>query len=105
MDGVHFSCQANCGRCCDQPGGIVYLSPDDARRLADHAQLTVPDWLERDAEQTYDGRFVLKFGKRMGSASISMSRNNAASTKCARSNAKRSRGGVKTWRRTLNGRR
>ena len=67
MDGVHFSCQANCGRCCDQPGGIVYLSPDDARRLADHAQLTVDDWLERDAEQTYDGRFVLKSREEDGS--------------------------------------
>ena len=60
MKGVNFSCQPACGRCCNQPGGIVYLSPDDAQRLAGHASLEVEDWLERDARQTYDGRFVLK---------------------------------------------
>lgn len=60
MKGVHFSCQSGCGRCCDQPGGIVYLSSDDAKRLAEHAQLSVIDWLERDARQTHDGRYVLK---------------------------------------------
>ena len=60
MEGVHFSCQANCGKCCDEPGGIVYLSPDDAQRLADHADLPVDAWLERDTRQTYDGRYVLK---------------------------------------------
>ena len=60
MEGVHFSCQPNCGRCCDQPGGIVYLSVDDAERLAAHAELSVPDWLERDTRTTFDGRFVLK---------------------------------------------
>lgn len=60
MDGVRFSCQANCGKCCDEPGGIVYLSPDDAQRLANHAGLSVETWLERDTRQTYDGRYVLK---------------------------------------------
>ena len=60
MEGVHFACQPNCGRCCDQPGGIVYLSPDDAQRLADHAGLPVEAWLDRDTRQTLDGRFVLK---------------------------------------------
>lgn len=60
MEGVAFQCQPNCGRCCDQPGGIVYLSPDDAQRLAHHAGLAVEAWLERDARQTFDGRYVLK---------------------------------------------
>ena len=60
MEGVHFACQLNCGKCCDQPGGIVYLSPDDAQRLADHAGLSVEAWLTRDTRQTFDGRFVLK---------------------------------------------
>ena len=59
-NGVHFSCQPNCGKCCDEPGGIVYLSPDDATRLAAHAELDVEAWLERDTRQTYDGRYVLK---------------------------------------------
>jgi len=60
MEGVAFRCQPNCGRCCDQPGGIVYLSPDDAERLAEHAGLDVEAWLERDARKTFDGRYVLK---------------------------------------------
>ncbi|RJU91676.1 MAG: YkgJ family cysteine cluster protein [Candidatus Poseidoniales archaeon] len=58
--GVRFACQSQCGRCCDEPGGIVYLSPDDARRIADHEGLEVPEWLNRDARTTYDGRYVLK---------------------------------------------
>ncbi|MFZ9048032.1 MAG: YkgJ family cysteine cluster protein [Poseidonia sp.] len=60
MEGVAFRCQPNCGRCCDQPGGIVYLSPDDAERLAEHAGLDVEAWLERDTRKTFDGRYVLK---------------------------------------------
>ena len=60
MEGVAFRCQPNCGRCCDQPGGIVYLSPDDAERLAEHAGLDVDAWLERDTRKTFDGRYVLK---------------------------------------------
>lgn len=60
MKGVAFQCQPDCGRCCDQPGGIVYLSADDAERLAEHAGLDVEAWLSRDTRTTYDGRFVLK---------------------------------------------
>jgi len=60
MEGVAFQCQPNCGRCCDQPGGIVYLSPDDAERLAEHAGLDVGSCLERDTRKTFDGRYVLK---------------------------------------------
>lgn len=60
MDGVAFQCQPNCGKCCDQPGGYVYLAREDAERLAAHAQLSVDAWLERDARRTFDGRFVLK---------------------------------------------
>ncbi len=60
MSGVKFSCQSGCGKCCDQPGGIVYLSIKDAERISKHSGLSVDDWLERDARKTYDGRFVLK---------------------------------------------
>ncbi|MBT61330.1 MAG: zinc/iron-chelating domain-containing protein [Euryarchaeota archaeon] len=59
MQGVSFSCQANCGRCCDEPGGIVYLSISDAERIANHHEMEVEDWLERDCRQTLDGRFIL----------------------------------------------
>lgn len=60
MKGVPFSCQADCGKCCDEPGGIVYLRPEDAETLAKHHRLEMEEWLERDCRQTIDGRFVLK---------------------------------------------
>lgn len=60
MAGVPFSCQPDCGRCCDEPGGIVYLSISDAERIAAHHELAVEEWLERDCRQTLDGRYVLK---------------------------------------------
>jgi Fe-S-cluster containining protein len=58
--GVRFQCQPQCGRCCDQPGGLVYLSTDDAQRLALHAGLSVEAWLKRDARTTMDGRYILR---------------------------------------------
>tara|TARA_B100001093_G_scaffold424111_1_gene417203 strand:+ start:782 stop:1249 length:468 start_codon:yes stop_codon:yes gene_type:complete len=60
MKGVEFSCQEGCGRCCDEPGGIVYLSPRDAERISQSHEMNVEDWLERDCRQTLDGRYVLK---------------------------------------------
>ena len=59
MEGVVFQCQPNCGRCCDEPGGIVYLTKDDAKRLAEHHAIEVKEWLERDCQTTLDGRFIL----------------------------------------------
>lgn len=58
--GLHFSCQPQCGKCCDEPGGIVYLSPDDAKLLAQHHGMSVPEYLDRDCRRTLDGRFVIK---------------------------------------------
>lgn len=60
MKGVEFSCQEGCGRCCDEPGGIVYLSPRDAERISQSHEMNVEDWLERDCRLTLDGRYVLK---------------------------------------------
>ncbi|MBA4694906.1 MAG: YkgJ family cysteine cluster protein [Candidatus Poseidoniales archaeon] len=60
MDGVPFQCQPDCGKCCDEPGGIVYLRPDDARIMASHHQMGVQEWLDRDCRQTIDGRWILK---------------------------------------------
>ena len=60
MEGVAFSCQDNCGRCCDEPGGIVYLSITDAERIAQAHDMDVESWLERDCRQTLDGRYILK---------------------------------------------
>ncbi|NCG42122.1 MAG: hypothetical protein GWO84_01070 [Euryarchaeota archaeon] len=60
MDGVPFKCQSNCGRCCDEPGGIVYLSEKDALRISEHHGMDVESWLERDCKQTIDGRYILQ---------------------------------------------
>ena len=59
-EGVRFTCQPDCGRCCDEPGGIVYLSRNDVERLAQHANLTVPEYLKKDCTTTLDGRYVLR---------------------------------------------
>ena len=60
MNGVKFSCQTSCGKCCDEPGGIVYLSTHDAKRISASMGLKVEDWLERDCQRTLDGRYILK---------------------------------------------
>ncbi len=60
MDGVPFMCQANCGKCCDEPGGIVYLSEKDAKRISAHHNMDLKSWLQRDCKQTLDGRYILQ---------------------------------------------
>jgi hypothetical protein len=59
MEGVPFSCQSECGKCCDEPGGIVFLSTNDVQRIAEHFEMEVLDWLERDCRKTLDGRYIL----------------------------------------------
>lgn len=58
--GVNFTCLPNCGKCCDQPDGIVYLSEEDADRIAAHHKIPTQEWLERDCRRTHDGRWVLE---------------------------------------------
>ena len=66
ITGVKFSCQTGCGKCCDEPGGIVYLSRHDAKRISSSMGMSVDDWLARDCKQTYDGRYILKSRKSDG---------------------------------------
>ena len=61
ITGVKFSCQTGCGKCCDEPGGIVYLSRHDAKRISSSMDMSVDDWLARDCKQTYDGRYCLLY--------------------------------------------
>ena len=58
--GVRFECQPDCGKCCDQPGGVVFLAPHDAERLAKHHDMPVQDWLDKDCRRSYNGRYVLQ---------------------------------------------
>ena len=58
--GVNFTCLPNCGRCCNEPGGIVYLSPFDVTRLSANFEMNIIDWLDRDCEKSLDGRYILK---------------------------------------------
>ena len=44
-----FTCQPDCGKCCDEPGGIVYLRPEDAKIMASHHEMVVEEWLEEIA--------------------------------------------------------
>jgi len=66
-EGVPFTCLPGCGRCCDQPGGVVYLTKDDAKRVAEHLKMDVEEWLERDCRRSSDGRWVLSSNKKDGS--------------------------------------
>ncbi|MBT3971222.1 MAG: YkgJ family cysteine cluster protein [Euryarchaeota archaeon] len=58
-EGLNFTCLDECGKCCDEPGGIVYLSPDDAIRISSHHDLEVSKWLQRYCRRTLDGRWIL----------------------------------------------
>jgi len=58
--GVRFTCLPNCGRCCDEPNGLVYLTKEDAKRISKSMNKDTKKWLEEDARKTHDGRFVLK---------------------------------------------
>ena len=59
-NGVQFECQPDCGKCCDQPGGVVFLAPHDAERLANHLDMDVQDWLDKDCTRSNNGRYVLR---------------------------------------------
>ncbi len=58
--GVNFTCLPDCGRCCDEPGGIVYLSREDADRIAAHFTKPLKEWLAESCRTTFDGRFALE---------------------------------------------
>ncbi len=48
--GINFSCQPNCGKCCDEPDGIVYLSMSDIKRLAEFHKMNLQEWVNRDCK-------------------------------------------------------
>ena len=58
--GVNFACQPECGGCCDQPGGVVFLSRADIKRLSDRAGLDEEAWIRRDCTTSLNGRLVLR---------------------------------------------
>ncbi len=57
--GVRFSCQPDCGACCDQPGGVVFLSRHDIHRLAKRHGLSDEAFVARDCTTSQNGRLVL----------------------------------------------
>lgn len=59
-DGIPFQCIPDCGRCCNEPGGIVHLSQVDAENLAQFFAMPTKEWLERDCRRRMDGKWVLK---------------------------------------------
>jgi hypothetical protein len=60
QQGVPFLCLPDCGKCCNQPGGVVFLARHDAAKLATHFSMEVESWLEQDCRRSADGRWVLK---------------------------------------------
>ena len=61
--GVKFRCQDTCGRCGDEPGGIVYLSREDTRRISNYFEMKPKIWLKRDAKRHLNGKYILRSNK------------------------------------------
>ena len=59
-DGLNFTCIPSCGRCCNEPDGLVFLSIKDAENLSKFHNMEVNEWIERDCKRYRDGRIVLK---------------------------------------------
>lgn len=59
-EGVKFSCQPECGKCCDQPGGVVFLTKQDALVMAQHFVISFEDFIEKYCTKSRNGRIVLK---------------------------------------------
>ncbi len=52
---MRFECQPGCTKCCEQQG-FVYLTEADIVRLADHLNLTTPDFEARYVFRTKNQR-------------------------------------------------
>jgi uncharacterized protein len=59
MDGVRFTCQSGCTRCCDQKG-FVYLTEENLRAAARFLGLTVAAF---EKKYVYRTRHTLRFRK------------------------------------------
>ncbi|MBV8782199.1 MAG: YkgJ family cysteine cluster protein [Phycisphaerae bacterium] len=55
--GLAFTC-TQCGNCCTGGPGVVWISREEIRRLADHLKLTPPEVVDRYC-RTIDGKFSL----------------------------------------------
>lgn len=60
-DGLHFTCDPDCGRCCTSHGDYqyVYLEGDDLDRLAEHLGISAA-WFRRRYTTTDDGLRILR---------------------------------------------
>jgi len=65
-NGVRFGCQPLCGKCCDQPGGVVFLTTSDINRMADFHELSFREFIEQHCTKSMNGRVVLKSNEKSG---------------------------------------
>lgn len=56
--GLSFSC-TQCGNCCTGPSGVVYISDDEAKQLAEYKKVSVDSFLANYCEK-WHGRWTLK---------------------------------------------
>lgn len=64
--GVRFGCQPQCGKCCDQPGGVVFLTKIDVQRMADEHEQSFDEFIEQYCTESMNGRIVLKSDEKSG---------------------------------------
>lgn len=46
QEGLKFKC-TECGKCCTGKGGVVYLTYEEAQKIADHLELPLEKFLEQ----------------------------------------------------------
>ncbi len=45
-DGLRFKC-TGCGQCCTGPEGYVWVSPEEAKAIAEHLGLPLEEWIKK----------------------------------------------------------
>jgi Fe-S-cluster containining protein len=56
--GLSFKC-TQCGNCCSGPAGVVWFTPEEGRKMAEHLGLPEAEFLRTYAEKRY-GKWTLK---------------------------------------------
>jgi Fe-S-cluster containining protein len=65
-NGVRFGCQPQCGKCCDQPGGVVFLTKSDVNRMANFHDLSFDEFITQHCTRSMNGRVILKSNEKSG---------------------------------------
>ena len=57
--GLHFQCQVNCGSCCSNDGGVVFLTRDDIEKISRYERMHLKEWVQKKSQRSRNGRIIL----------------------------------------------